>query len=482
LETQGSSPLSRGLRQASRTFGALAIPAYRYFWLSAVTSTMAMQVQMFARALLAYELGGNASSIGIVILSQAIPQMSLAMVGGTMADRFERRLLMIAVQAAKVVVAIAITVMVIAGVMTVAWLFVFGLFQGFIIAFSGPARQSFVPEIVGRRQLMNAIALNNSAQNLSRIGAPSLAAAVLWIPFVDIEALYVFQAVLDVVALVLLVLLPMLCGGIWKVADRDPSDAPPRRPPRATGGRAMVRELMAGYTYVFRSPILLTLLAIGLVPTFLGQSYQQYLAVFAKDVFGNGIDRNEGAIGLMGTMAGVGALIGSLTVASLADYKRRTLLQLGAGVGFGLFMTAFAVQNMFAAAVIALIGVGFMTAFLQSLNATMIMSASDPAYHGRVMSVNMLNFSLVGVGAFAIGYVIDWIGHTQIGPISLEPVQAAYAGVGLLITAFMLSVTVFNPSYRHLEQDDLRRFGEGSKEEEAAASAERAPEPARGSP
>ncbi len=464
----------RFLGHASKTFAALSIPSFRYFWVSAVFATTAMQVQMFARALLAYELGGSAGSIGFVILGQAIPQISLSMVGGTFADRFERRYMMIIVQALKVCVAVMITVMVVAKVMTVDYLFVFSILQGLIISFSGPARQSFVPELVGRKQLMNAIALNNSAQNLSRIGAPSLAAALIAIPWVDIQGIYVFQAILDVLALVLLFFLPQLSREPWKAADRDPSDAPTPRPPRARGPRAMMGELMDGYRYIFASPILITLLAIGLVPTLLGQSYQQFLPVFAKDVFGNGVDRNAGVIGFFGTMSGVGALCGSLVVASLADYKRRTLLQLFAGLGYGLFMTSFAIQSSYIPAVVSLVGVGFMTDFLQSLNATMIMSASDPTYHGRVMSVNMLNFSFASLGAFVIGYVIDWLSRASFGPLTLEPVQIAYGAVGLLITAFMLSVTVFNPSYRRLEQSDLRAAAQEVEEarEEAEAEAE----------
>jgi hypothetical protein len=103
----------------------------------------------------------------------------------------------------------------------------------------------------------------------------------------------------------------------------------------------------------------------------------------------------------------------------------------------------------------------------------MIMSAADPAYHGRVMSVNMLNFSFASMGTFVIGYVIDWLSRISIGPLTLEPVQIAYGAVGLLIAAFMLSVTVFNPSYRRLEQSDLQASGRPVEVE-----AEPEPEPA----
>jgi MFS family permease len=434
-----------------------------------VLTTTAMQVQMFARGLLAYELGGSAAAIGLVILGQAIPQLMFSMLGGTVADRMDRRMMMVWVQAFKAIFAILITAMVLAEVMTVTYLFLFGLVQGVNIAFGGPARQAFVPEVVGKKELMNALALNNAAMNLSRIGAPSLAAAIVAISWADIAGVYIFQMILDVIALVLLFFLPSIAHGKMNAADRDPEDAHVRRAPRAGGFRTIVGEIGEGFRYIYASPILLTLLGIGLVPTLLGQSHQQFLPVFAKDVFGDGVDRNAGALGFMGTMSGIGALAGSLLVATLSDYKRRTLLQLGSGLGYGLFLAAFAVQNNYAAAIIMLVGVGFSSAFLQSLNSTMLMTVADPSYHGRVMSVNMLTFSLTSVGTFVMGYIIDYIGGATIGSLTLGPVQVAYFVSGAIIAAFILATTVFNPSYRRLEQSDLRRYSEASTGRERVA-------------
>lgn len=462
-----------------RTFSAFAIPAYRYLWISSVATTTAMQVQMFARGLLAYELGGTAAAIGLVTVGQAIPQLMFSMLGGTFADRVDKLKVMIVVQFVKAIIAIVVTAMVLTDVMTVPYLFVIGLIQGVIVAFNGPARQAFVPEVVGKRELMNAMALNNAAMNLSRIGAPSLGAAIVAISWVDLAGVYIFQAGLDILALVLLFFLPALSRGGMKAADRDPEDARPARAQTKGGFREVMGELRAGFRYIFDSPILLTLLAIGLVPTLLGQSHQQFLPVFAKDVFGNGVDRNAGAIGFMGTMSGVGALAGSLLVATLSDYKRRTLLQLGSGLGFGFFLAAFAIQNNYAAAVIMLVGVGFTSAFLQSLNSTMLMTVSDPAYHGRVMSVNMLTFSMTAFGTFAMGYVIDMLGSATIGPLTLGSVQLAYFAVGVIIMIFVLSMTVLNPSYRRLEQNDLRKYS-GEEPFPERQDGERVPEPAAG--
>lgn len=460
-----NEPGLRALSHIAKTFSAFSIPAYRLYWMSQVTSTTGMQVQMFARGLLAYELGGNAGSIGLVSLGQAIPQLLLSMVGGTVADRIERRKMMMLGQTFTALSSVVIALMVRGDMMTVPYLFIAGLLQGLLFAFVGPARQAFLPEVVGEKELMNAMALNNAAMNLSRIGAPSLAGALVAVSWIDLGGLYFIQAGLNIFSLCVLFLLPRAIRAQTKRLAASPAVAggpPPslrRRPPR-TG--TVLSELKDGIRYIRRSPILLTLLALGLVPTLLGQSYQQFLPLFAQDVFGDGVDRNAHALGFMGTMSGAGAMVGALTVASLTDYKRRTLLQLGAGVGFGFFVAMFAAQDSYAPAIMALVGVGFMSSFFQSLNSTMVMSATDPEYYGRVMSVNMLTFSMQSFGTFGIGYIIDWVGHVQSGPIDLLGVQFTFLAIGLIIMAFIMAVTVFNPSYRRLEQADLRAFREGA--------------------
>jgi MFS family permease len=448
-----------------------------------ICSFLGMQMQMFARGVLAYELGGAAGAIGVVSLGWAIPQLIFSLVGGTVADRFDKRKLMMLSQAGTATVAVAVSVLVATGHITVFILFLTGLVQGTVFAFGGPARQAFVPEVVGQKEMMNAIALQQAGMNLSRIGGPSLAGALVAISWIDIEGLYFLQAILNVLSLTLLLFLPKLVGSGLRASDREAmaeaarngatAPGPGRRRPQGSG--SMMRDLGDGLRYIGASPILLTLLLMGLVPTLIGMSYQNYLPVFAKDVFGDGIHRNAGAIGLMGTMSGLGALIGSLAVASLAEYKRRTQIQLAAGLGYGIFLATFAMQDAFAAALIALVGLGFMTSFFQSLNSTMVMTASDPAYYGRVMSVNMLTFSLMPIGSFVMGFIIDAIAPFTLGPLDLLGVQAAYLGAGTIITGFVLAVTVFNPSYRRLEQDDFRRFATTTAESVRSSGPAREP-------
>jgi MFS family permease len=445
------------LLQIHKTFSALAIPAYRLLWLSMMFSFLGMQMQMVARGVLAYQIGGTNSAIAIVSLGWGLPMLVFGLIGGTIADRMQRHKLMSISQLGTAAVALAAAILVQTGEMNLWYLFLSGVAQGTIFAFSGPARQAFIPEIVGEKQLLNAIALNSAVMNLTRIVGPSIAGALVAISWVDIQGVFMIQAVMNVVAAVMLIAMPL---AMKHLADDDvPEDVRPASPwMRRRDRGTVVSELVAGLRYVVASPILLTLLLMGLVPSLLGMSYQSFLPVFAKDVFGDGINRNSEGLGVMMTVTGVGALIGSLVVASMQDYPRRAMLQLFGGLGFGLGIAMFAISGNLILALAGLLVIGFMASFFQALNSTMVMSASDPEYYGRVMSVNMLTFALMPIGTLPVGYVADLIGTVSLGPIDLIGIQAAHLGAGLIIAVFILLVTVKNPAYRRLEQDDLKRF------------------------
>ena len=457
------SPAPRPQR-LKKTFSAFSVPAYRLLWASTIFSFLGMQMQMVGRGLLAYEIGGTNSAIAVVSLATGVPMLLFSLIGGTVADRVSRRKVLIITQFGNAGIAIAVAALVATGAINLPYLILTGVLQGMIFSFGGPARNSFVPEIVGEKHLLNAIALNSAAMNLTRIAGPSLAGALVALPWIDIQGVFVIQAAFNSISAVMLAALPFMLRNA--APQSEPVLARAVRNSRAS----MTREFLDGMRYIIASPILLTLLLMGLVPTFLGMAYQAFLPVFAKDVFGNGIDRNSEGLGLMMTMTGLGALVGSLVVASLQDYPRRTVLQLFAGLGFGLAVAFFAAQTSFVLAIAGLVAIGFMANFFQALNSAMVMSASDPAYYGRVMAVNMMTFALMPVGTLPIGFIADRVG-TISQPYELAGIQVALFGAGVLIVAFVLAVTVRNRAYRELEQDDFRRFASMANERLQADSA-----------
>lgn len=453
---RGAYADAQSLLQVHKTFSALQIPAYRLLWGSMLASFAGMQMQMVARGVLAYDIGGTSSAIAIVSLGWGIPMLFFSLVGGTLADRIDRRKLMMLSQLATATVALAVAILVHTGYIQLWHLFVTGLIQGVVFSFSGPARQAFIPEVVGEKELMNAIALNSAGMNLTRIGGPFLAGALIAVPWIDIQGVYYLQAGLNILALLLILAIPLARIGADALSER--AEREERLRADGTERKSMMQEMVDGLRYVVASPILLTLMAMALVPSLIGMSYQSFLPVFARDVFGDGVHRNAAGLGLMMTVSGIGALVGSLVVAAMADFPRRAQLQLYAGLGFGIFLAVFSLLGSYSGALVALIALGFMSSYFQALNATMVMTASDSQFYGRVMSVYMMTFSLMPLGTLPVGAIADTIGTVALGPVNLIGIQATELGAGVILTLFILAVTVLNPAYRQIEQNDLKRF------------------------
>jgi MFS family permease len=137
------------LLQVHKTFSALKIPAYQLLWLSMLASFAGMQMQMVARGVLAYDIGGTNSAIAVVSLGWGIPMLLFSLVGGTVADRIDRRKLMMLSQLMTASVALVVALLVHTGSIQIWHLFVAGIAQGIVFSFSGPARQAFIPEVVG---------------------------------------------------------------------------------------------------------------------------------------------------------------------------------------------------------------------------------------------------------------------------------------------------------------------------------------------
>jgi predicted MFS family arabinose efflux permease len=151
-------------------------------------------------------------------------------------------------------------------------------------------------------------------------------------------------------------------------------------------------------------------------------------------------DAGSRGLGLMATAAGIGALAGSLTIASLTHIKRKALLQLTMGIGFGLSLILFSVAPSLWTALAALLLVGGTATFYQTLNNTMVMTHTDSQYQGRVMSVYMISMSLMPLSSLPVGIIVDRIG-------ARETLFFAGAAVAVLVA----TITLLHPRYRRLE-------------------------------
>jgi hypothetical protein len=225
------------------------------------------------------------------------------------------------------------------------------------------------------------------------------------------------------------------------------------RPRRST---AMTLEFKEGLRYIAENDVLKVIIIAGIVPPLIGNSYNQLLPVFASDEV---LDVGASGLGLMATVSGVGALLGSMAVATFGNVRRRGLAQLVAGAMFGISLIMFSLTRDFTPALVALAVVGFASSLYQTLNATLLADATDPAYFGRVMSVQQVNQSLNSFATVPVGYAVDQFSAPSVMMFN-----------GCLVTLFWAFVAVFARSYRQIELQPAEAGAAGP----AARSARRA--------
>ena len=198
----------------------------------------------------------------------------------------------------------------------------------------------------------------------------------------------------------------------------------------------MWKDLVEGLRYVRGSPTILALLLLAFVPILFAMPYMVLLPVFALDI----LDIGPEGLGWLMTASGVGALIGSLIIASISDFKRKGLLLMVLAFLFGITLVAFSTSSSLIPSLALLVGVGIASSGYMAVNNTLVQSNVTDEIRGRVMSVYMMTFGLMPIGALPIGALAEYVG----APLSV--------GVGGAIVAiFAVAMTVLRPSLRRLE-------------------------------
>ncbi|MFN8555922.1 MAG: MFS transporter [Dehalococcoidia bacterium] len=392
-----------------RTFQSLANPHFRALWFGMLASYMAMNMNILARGYLTFELSHSATVLGVVTMVRGLPQLFLSPLGGVIADRVDKRLFLLFTQATMGVIAVINAVLIQFGMIQVWHLAVLSLAEGFVFAFNMPTRQAIVPELVEDHELTNAVAINNSGMNLTRIVGPSMAGALIGFGAHGLEIVFYLVALSYVGFIV----------SLWRLPKE-------RRISRSAKGPFMA-QLTGGIRYILGNRTLTALMGLAFIPILFGMPYQSLLPVFTDRVLHLGAS----ALGLLSAASGAGALVGSLTVATMATFRRKDLLQVGFGALFGVALVGFGVTPLYGAALGWIFLVGLAGNAYMALNSTMIMATTDRSFHGRVMSVYMMTWSLMPLSTLPVGRVVDSIG-----------VQHTLAVAGVIVAGFVVLLGV----------------------------------------
>ena len=353
---------------------------YRAFFLGQLVSLLGSWIQSVAQSWLVYRMTESALELSIVAFLSQAPTLVLGPLAGSAADRWSRRHVLLATQGAAAVLATILAVLTLTQRVSLPQVRVVALSLGVVNAFDTPARHAFVVDLVGRRDLPNAIVLNSTLFNGARMVGPTLAALLLGLAGEGV--CFVLNAVSY---------LPVL----YILGRMQLPSLPPRPVPASN------RELLLeGFRFVGRSPLLLEVFTLLAVSSAFGTPYLVLLPLFAE----GRLQAGAAGLGLLTACTGAGALLGALYLAARAEAPCPHRKIPAASAAFGIGIVAFAAVRSVWLSGAALALVGFSLMILLALSSTTAQTAAPDALRGRVMAIHTtIYLGLSPLGAFTAG-------------------------------------------------------------------------------
>jgi MFS family permease len=403
-----------------KTFSSLKNRVYRIYFVAMLCQTAPMHMQMFARSLLVYRLTGSAAILGALALANAVPMLLLALFGGVIADRVQKKYVVLAGHIVSAAVSLGVALTLTTGYLsaenTGSWwvLMASSAFQGAIMGLTMPSREAIIREIVPAEQLLNAISLNTMGMNSLRLFAPGLTGIL--IDAFDFKSVYYVMTGLYLLAALFMAILPHTSR-------------------IATGSIHVLAEVKEGFRYIRGQTTILFILLFLLLGIVLSMPYTLLMPVFCDDILKVGAT----GMGYLMSISGAGAVVGSLVLASLPN-RRRGLMFIGSSLFLSLALTAFSFSASWNVSLTLIIFVGLGQSGQMTLAGTLIQYYVDPTYLGRVMSILMMQFGLISFGTFAAGLLTEAVG-----------VQWAVGGFAMGLILLSVLVLAFVPRLRNLD-------------------------------
>jgi MFS family permease len=378
------------LRSSSRggALSALESRSFLLFWLSLALSLTGVWVRITAQGWLVYDLTNDRFLLGVVSFCQAAPVLIFSPIAGAIIDRVDRRKVLIVVQLTVASAMFVLATLTVADRIQVWEIMIIAAIAGSASAFDWPARMSMVPALVSRDKLQSAVALNSAAFNASRILGPIIGGALIGLVGAGI-CFYVNA----------FTYLPF----IFVLVGLGVDQTLPRGPKSQRGARS---DLMDGYRYIWRTPRIRGLLSIDIVPLAFGITYLTLAPALAKDVLHVG----SGGLGVLQAANGIGALLGTIAVATLSGIHHRGKIVI-TGVGlFGFLVILFGLSRNFYISVAIILCIGLVIATYGTLNDTLVQTLVDDGFRGRVLAVYSMFWGLTPIGSLEAGIIAQKFG------------------------------------------------------------------------
>ena len=411
-----------GLRSPVSLPPAMHYPAYRAFWLGMLASVSGFQMLRFGQFWLMYELTGSPLALGYIGLANGIPAIFLNLFGGVAADRMDQRRLIYVTQTITASLIVILATVTFLEMVNIWHLLIISFLAGAVEAFDQPARRALFPQLIERKDMMSAVALNSSIWPLTRTMSPAIAGLIIGIAG---------TAVCFTLAAVGFLIMAAVAFGL-------------RVPPvTRTGNAGVSKELLEGLNFIRKDSTFAFLISMTFFSSFFGNSYQALMPIFAVDILGV----EALGLGFLQSAGAVGSVIVTGWLAFGGGAGSKGPLIMGGAVMSGLSIAAFALTSQFVGsfylAMFLMLAVGvFNTGFTTASQSALQMMVPDHI-RGRVMGFYGMTYNIRPLGAMQAGAL------ASVGAIG-APFAVAIGG--LAVVTFPVISLLVNKKVRNLSQ------------------------------
>ena len=344
------------------------------------------QMQMVIRGVLVYDLTNDAIITGIVGMGFAPSLLLVSLFGGVISDRMDRKLIIQIAQASNALLAGVVCILIFTGYIHWSHLFFVSLLQGAGFAMQLPARQAAIPDLVGRDNITNAVALNAMAMSFTTLAAPGIG-GILY-QWIRPEGAYLFVMLL-------------MCASVIST-----SKVKPLKPPSTDKTVSVMKNIGEGLRYIYSTQLVRIVIINMIFVAILSMPFRMLVQVYAKDVYGS----DPSNVGYLLAAAGIGGLFGSLAIATLRKQNNRGIIFMLSGIISAVALLLVSGLPFYYVGLISMVLVGLGESGRWALGQGLMMEISDDKYKARVMSVIMMSYGFMPLGILPLGFAIDQIG------------------------------------------------------------------------
>jgi MFS family permease len=405
-----------GSQRLLQALSALRHRNYRLYWFGQLSSVLAQNMEGVAQGWLVLELTDSPLMLGVTGLAFAAPTIALTLLGGVIADRADRRRIMILSQAVTALMFFALATLVLLDLIALWHVIAVAVLSGCVRAFDRPSRMALLPQMVPKDDIANAVAIGGTIWQLNRLVGPALAGMMIYL--IGIGPTYYFCFAASLFAVILWLSIRLV----------EPSIT------AATGG--LMEHMAEGLNFIRRNELYFVFIAMIFFNSAFGMSYLILMPVFARNV----LEVGSQGFGFLQSVGGAGALVGVLAVAWFSHARGKGLQALFGATAFGMLLIAFAVSRSYPLSLTLAFALGTASQFYMTTISSILQVNLPNELRGRVMGIYGLVWELMPVGGMIAGVIAELAG---------APVAVAIGG--FMVSAMALLVALRYPNIRRLE-------------------------------